>query len=153
MNGFASRPDGDGIPLLTEVVDLTETPAADPEVPSDATASVAPPGSSMSEQSETMSAASMSIDMQAQPFHRELPQSPAGMALSGNEAASPPAAAEDILQQFRATWPAIIEAECQEAVHATLRQFSDQLVETLSVHLTITLQARLETWLEARLRS
>lgn len=104
----------------------------------------------MPAQPEAMPTASMSTDMQAQPFPRELSQPLVGTASSGGDAASLPA--EDILQQFRATWPAIIEAECQEAVHATLRQFSDQLVETLSVHLTITLQARLETWLEARLR-
>lgn len=138
MNPFAPDPDADGIPLLTEVV----------EVPAEAPANGTAPAQ----------AQVGSPSPQALPF--PLPEPPRPVASAAplaksalSETGIPSSQSEDILRQFRDSWPTIIEAECQEAVQVALRQFSEQLVETLSVHLTITLQARLETWLESRLRS
>ncbi|HVL08101.1 MAG TPA: hypothetical protein VM512_02940 [Burkholderiaceae bacterium] len=146
MSGFTPHPEGDGIPLLTEIVDLDATPTSHAAAPVGA-AAAAP--AVQPEPPEALPAAALPSDVQIPSFQYEPLE--AGMVPVGASHASLPP--DEILQQFRATWPAIIEAECQEAVQAALRQFSEQLVETLSVHLTITLQARLETWLEARLRS
>lgn len=153
MSVFASQSDGDGIPLLTEVVDLDAPPAADPaSTDAFATAladeSAIQPELASQIEADMLLAAGVPSDVQAQPSYLGQPWSRHGTVSDAGRFE-----ADEILRQFRETWPAVIEAECQDAVQAALRQFSEQLVETLSVHLTITLQARLETWLEMRLRS